>query len=241
MSAVPILLASDGISPMAGPSNLPAVHFPRALAEIVSGASSAKAAADQIDTHLKQRGWEPTWRFRMYTQPHYHATAHELLAVYSGSATIRLGGSGKPSRHPLLSPTNSTDQMPTTSSTTTTTSNEDKVEAQDSNSSAKTTTTTTTATLELQPGDLLLLPAGYTHSALTQSTTPPFMMVGSYPQGAAPWDMQFPTTSAECDKLATSIKDNLLERFRKGLFEAQDPVELSADQGLSQLWDVRSV
>ncbi|KAK0550514.1 hypothetical protein OC846_003618 [Tilletia horrida] len=195
MSAVPILLASDGISPMAGPSNLPAIHFPRALAEIVSGASSAKAAADQIDTHLKKRGWEPTW---------HRSDADHLVHHHHHQQR-------------------------------------DKVEAQDSNSSAKTTTTTTTATLELQPGDLLLLPAGYTHSALTQSTTPPFMMVGSYPQGAAPWDMQFPTTSAECDKLATSIKDNLLERFRKGLFEAQDPVELSADQGLSQLWDVRSV
>ena len=28
----------------------------------------------------------------MYKRPHYHSTTHEALVVYSGSATLRLGG-----------------------------------------------------------------------------------------------------------------------------------------------------
>jgi len=36
-------------------------------------------------------GWYPAWRWSVYPFPHYHGTAHEVLGVYLGRASIRLG------------------------------------------------------------------------------------------------------------------------------------------------------
>lgn len=38
--------------------------------------------------------WRRSWRNGVYSFPHYHSTAHEVLGVFSGSAQIRLGGEG---------------------------------------------------------------------------------------------------------------------------------------------------
>jgi uncharacterized protein YjlB len=38
-------------------------------------------------------GWRPAWRYGVYDFPHYHSTAHEVLGVYRGHASLRLGGS----------------------------------------------------------------------------------------------------------------------------------------------------
>ena len=36
--------------------------------------------------------WGNSWRDGIYTYHHYHSTAHEVLGVYSGSATVQFGG-----------------------------------------------------------------------------------------------------------------------------------------------------
>jgi len=49
------------------------------------------ARADTIEKHLRQHGWQPAWRWGVYDFPHYHSTAHELLGVFRGRASLRLG------------------------------------------------------------------------------------------------------------------------------------------------------
>jgi uncharacterized protein YjlB len=37
-------------------------------------------------------GWRAAWRYGVYNFPHYHSTAHEVLGVYRGHASLRIGG-----------------------------------------------------------------------------------------------------------------------------------------------------
>ncbi len=50
----------------------------------------------EAEVMLKERGlktgWKLEWLWRVYKRPHYHSITHETLVVYSGSATLRLGG-----------------------------------------------------------------------------------------------------------------------------------------------------
>jgi uncharacterized protein YjlB len=45
-----------------------------------------------IETVLKSHNWAGTWRNGIYTYHHYHSTAHEVLVVYCGAATVQFGG-----------------------------------------------------------------------------------------------------------------------------------------------------
>ena len=49
--------------------------------------------------------------------------------------------------------------------------------------------------LDVQSGDVLVLPAGTMHRALSDSAG--FTMVGAYPEGAPKWDMKYGETEQE--------------------------------------------
>lgn len=45
-----------------------------------------------IERLFADNHWTGSWRGSIYTYHHYHSTAHEVLAVYSGNASIQFGG-----------------------------------------------------------------------------------------------------------------------------------------------------
>jgi uncharacterized protein YjlB len=47
------------------------------------------AAFEQLFT---AHAWGKSWRNGIYAYHHYHSTAHEVLGVFSGTATVQLGG-----------------------------------------------------------------------------------------------------------------------------------------------------
>ena len=49
-------------------------------------------AAAIVEDLFESNGWNGSWRNGIYGFHHYHSTAHEVLGVYSGSATVQLGG-----------------------------------------------------------------------------------------------------------------------------------------------------
>lgn len=80
------LLSDTGAFPN---SRLPALIYEAALPP---GAD----LADRFDALFEQHGWTGSWRNGLYRQHHYHSTAHEVLGVYRGSVTVRLGGPAGP-------------------------------------------------------------------------------------------------------------------------------------------------
>jgi uncharacterized protein YjlB len=73
----------DGIFPN---SPLPLVFYRQALAP------NTKDPASIFEKRFAENGWTNSWRNGVYSFPHYHSTSHEVLGVYSGAATLRLGG-----------------------------------------------------------------------------------------------------------------------------------------------------
>ncbi|HEY0945061.1 MAG TPA: cupin domain-containing protein [Opitutaceae bacterium] len=65
---------------------LPVIVYKRA-----GRARSAPDLADWYERHWPQHGWRAAWRYGVYPFPHYHSTAHEILGVYRGRASLRLG------------------------------------------------------------------------------------------------------------------------------------------------------
>jgi uncharacterized protein YjlB len=51
-----------------------------------------EGGAALIEELLEANQWDGTWRNGIFTYQHYHSIAHEVLAVYSGSAKVQFGG-----------------------------------------------------------------------------------------------------------------------------------------------------
>jgi uncharacterized protein YjlB len=54
--------------------------------------TDAKDRASAFEQRFAENDWTNSWRNGVYTFPHYHSTSHEVLGVYGGTATLRLGG-----------------------------------------------------------------------------------------------------------------------------------------------------
>lgn len=67
-------------------SPLPLLFYWRAIK------TDAKDPASIFEKRFAENDWSNSWRDGVYSFPHYHSTSHEVLGVYSGAATLRLGG-----------------------------------------------------------------------------------------------------------------------------------------------------
>jgi uncharacterized protein YjlB len=76
-------LKDDGVFPK---SRLPLLFYRGA----VSIPDDDPAAA--FEELFESNGWDGSWRNGIYGYHHYHSTAHEVLGIYRGSATVQLGG-----------------------------------------------------------------------------------------------------------------------------------------------------
>jgi uncharacterized protein YjlB len=100
-------------------------------------AANTKDLASVIEQRFAENDWTNSWRAGVYPFTHYHSTTHEILGVFGGSATLRLGGAqGR--------------------------------------------------TMEVHPGDVIVIPAGVGHQNLGSSAD--FSVVGAYPGGRR-WDL----------------------------------------------------
>jgi uncharacterized protein YjlB len=48
--------------------------------------------ASSMEKRFASNHWTDSWRNGIYPFHHYHSTSHEVLGIYRGSATVRLGG-----------------------------------------------------------------------------------------------------------------------------------------------------
>jgi uncharacterized protein YjlB len=64
---------------------LPLVVYRSALSASADRTAACRAL-------FERNGWHGTWVNGVYRYHHYHSTAHEVLGVVSGSATIQFGG-----------------------------------------------------------------------------------------------------------------------------------------------------
>jgi uncharacterized protein YjlB len=77
------VLQDDNIFPN---NKLPAILY-KGVIDLSSGSE-----ATIVEQLFQVNGWGNSWRNGIYGFHHYHSTAHEVLGVYSGSASVRLGG-----------------------------------------------------------------------------------------------------------------------------------------------------
>jgi uncharacterized protein YjlB len=76
-------------------NSFPLLVYARAF--VIEGGGDPAAV---IERTFRRHGWSGTWRNGIYAYHHYHSTAHEVLGVFRGAATVQFGGdSGR--RHQL--------------------------------------------------------------------------------------------------------------------------------------------
>ena len=49
-------------------------------------------SASVIESVFTANNWPAAWRYGIFPFHHYHSTAHEVLGVYNGTATVLFGG-----------------------------------------------------------------------------------------------------------------------------------------------------
>jgi uncharacterized protein YjlB len=67
-------------------SVLPLLFYRQALAP------DTEDPASIFEERFAENDWANSWRNGVYSFPHYHSTSHEVLGIYSGAASLRLGG-----------------------------------------------------------------------------------------------------------------------------------------------------
>lgn len=66
---------------------------------LIYHAAFNKASASTIGNHLSTVGVvSPQWCYTMFSQSHFHSTAHEVLCVAQGKARLCFGGEDNPQR-----------------------------------------------------------------------------------------------------------------------------------------------
>ena len=78
------LLADDGFIP--NNKTLPLLVYPKALT------AADGDLAGLCERTFAANNWPHSWRNGIYSFPHFHSTAHEVLGICRGTATVRLGG-----------------------------------------------------------------------------------------------------------------------------------------------------
>ena len=73
-------------------------RLPLLMYKGVSRARGEQLAA-KFEALYAENDWQAAWRYGVYSFPHYHSTAHEVLGVYRGDAIIRLGHTAGISTH----------------------------------------------------------------------------------------------------------------------------------------------
>ncbi len=53
---------------------------------------ASRDPASSIEERFAAHHWTESWRNGIYPFHHYHSTSHEVLGIYQGAATVRLGG-----------------------------------------------------------------------------------------------------------------------------------------------------
>ncbi|MDH3603289.1 MAG: cupin domain-containing protein, partial [Candidatus Tectomicrobia bacterium] len=48
--------------------------------------------AAEFEALFAAHDWPPAWRYGIFGYHHYHSTAHEVLGIFRGRATIQFGG-----------------------------------------------------------------------------------------------------------------------------------------------------
>ena len=64
----------------------PMIVYKGAFADVSGDRASA------IENAFHKNGWANSWRNGIYSYPHFHSNAHEVLGIAEGSATVRFGG-----------------------------------------------------------------------------------------------------------------------------------------------------
>jgi uncharacterized protein YjlB len=124
-------LPDDG--PYPNNDTLPVLVYGQALR------ASTRSLARTVERLFRANGWTGAWRNGVFAYHHYHSTAHEVLGVTGGTATLQLGGPDG-------------------------------------------------WTLDVEAGDVLVLPAGVAHKNLGSDAD--FQVVGAYPDSCPDWDLK---------------------------------------------------
>jgi len=70
--------------------------FPNSVLPLLLYRQALTTGADDrgsvVEQRLAENDWCNSWRNGVYPFAHYHSTTHEVLGVFRGSATLRVGG-----------------------------------------------------------------------------------------------------------------------------------------------------